>query len=288
MIFCSKNLYGSGIIMKHVFLLLSLATACSMVSHAQTFSASSKNNMTPVAVNNAAATNSLTITLTAKGEYILSSEKDKNLKKSGKLGSSGDVDALNKKMQEMKSVASEIRVNIKAEQAARFQYLVDIASTQFMQAQNKFTITTETSLCTVQAPTASLATNAAHITVQISTTGDYALQLSDKAGKPKGGSVSYRREKKTNLAEAIVLAKKTDAGIYALIDADKDAPVQAYVDLVNILNSASVDRQMIIVESAGKSTQSGPEKTSARTQQVRIEELEAQQKQMLEQLKKVK
>ncbi|MCH8621009.1 biopolymer transporter ExbD [Undibacterium sp. TS12] len=273
---------------KQFALLITLVSVFSAMPDAQAQSTASKNNLTPVAVSNASKTAALTISLTAKGDYVLASEQDKNLHKSGKLGSATDIEALNKKLQEMRNGTSDVSINIKAGQGVKFRSLIDVASTALMQTVDKFTITTETSQCTVRVPADSPVRNAAYLSVQIDANGDYAMQLSDKDGKLKDGNISNKHEKMTRLADAIVQAKKSNPGVYALISADKESPIQAYVDLINMLHSASIDKYMIVVQSAGNSTRNTTEDKQLKTQQLRVTELEAQQKQLLEQLKKMK
>lgn len=273
---------------KQFTLLITLVSVFSAMPDAQAQSTASKNNLTPVAVSNASKTAALTISLTAKGDYVLASEQDKNLHKSGKLGSATDIEALNKKLQEMRNGASDVSIHIKAGQGVKFRSLIDVASTTLMQTVDKFTITTETNQCTVRVPADSPIRNAAYLSVQIDANGDYAMQLSDKDGKLKEVNISNKHEKMTRLADAIVQAKKSNPGFYALISADKESPIQAYVDLINMLHSASIDKYMIVVQSAGNSTRNTTEDKQLKTQQLRVTELESQQKQLLEQLKKMK
>lgn len=274
--------------MKLNFILVGLTIGFSAVTHAQMQSAANKNQATAVAANTPVKTSSMTISLTAKGAYTLGSDQDKSQKKSGVLVGAGQLATLNKELLEVKSGASDVAITIKAERATKFQYLVSVMSTVALQTTRKFILATETSQCTVHVPLDGLPKNAVYLTVQISAGGDYALQLNDKDGKTKAPIVAYKQDKIANLNDALVQARNTHAASYALINADKDAPIQAYVDLINMLNSASIDRHMIIAQSGGGSTQNAPEKNQPKTQQLRIDELGEQQKQLLEQLKKMK
>lgn len=274
--------------MKLNFILVGLTIGFSTIAHAQVQSAANKNQVAVVAASNPVKTSSLTISLTVKGAYTLGSDQDKNLKKSGILLGATHVAALNKELQEAKNGASDVAITIRAEHATKFQYLVSLMSTVALQTTRKFVVATETSQCTVQVPLDGLPKNVAYLTVQISPGGDYALQRHDKDGKSKGAIVAYKHDKIANLNDALVQARNTHAASYALINADKDAPIQAYVDLINMLNSASIDRHMIVAQSGGGLTQNAPEKNQHKAQQLRIDELEEQQKQLLEQLKKMK
>jgi len=246
--------------MKLNFILAGLTIGFSTIAHAQVQSAANKNQVVVVAASNPVKASSLTISLTAKGDYTLGSDQDKSQKKSGVLVGAGQVATLNKELLEVKNGASDVAITIKAERATKFQYLVSVMSTVALQTTKKFILATETSQCTVQVPLDGLPKNVAYLTVQISAGGDYALQLNDKDGKSKGSIVAHTHDKIVNLNDVLVQARNTHAANYALVNADKDAPIQAYVDLVNMLNSASIDKHMIAAQREGGPTQNAPEK----------------------------
>ncbi len=264
---------------------IALMIAFAIASYALTISAADKNIVAPVAASAAVKTSSLNLTLTANGGYVISSEQDKSSKKTGNLGSLADVDTLEKNLHAIKNGASDVVLNIKTGRDVNFQYLVDVVSTMVRQTLSKFTVTTDAGSCTVQIPLDMPANNTAYLTVRISADGNYALQLNGSDGKLKGNNVTYRHEKIGDLIHAIEQAKKSNAGIYAFISADKNSPIQAYVDIVNALDSAAINKHWIIAKGVGKSQKNAAEENTLRTNEQRIRELEVQQKELLDRAK---
>ncbi|MFZ6775896.1 ExbD/TolR family protein [Undibacterium sp. Ji83W] len=270
--------------MRHIHF-ISVMIAFAIASYAQASSAASKNIVVPAAASATVKTSSLTLTLTARGDYVISSDQDKSTKKTGKLGGFPDLDALEKNLHEMKNGASDVVLNIKTGRDVNFQYLVDVVSTMVGQTLSKFTVTTEAGSCTVQIPLDMPANNTAYLTVQISADGDYALQMNGSDGKLKGKNVTYRHEKMGDLVHAIEQAKKSNAGIYAFINADKNSPIQAYVDIVNAFDSATIEKHWLLVKSVANARKKSSEENTLRANEQRIRELAAQQKELLERVK---